>query len=105
MGVIAEYFCDENGLVWPENLAPATHYIIPFDGYETKAKELAEKLEKEGKECIIDDRVWVGYGQKARDAELLGIPYRVVISAKTLDAGGYEWKERIAQEVEIKTIS
>jgi len=31
MGVIAEYFCDENGLVWPEHLAPATHYIIPFE--------------------------------------------------------------------------
>jgi len=102
MGVIAEYFCDKNGLVWPEHLAPATHYIIPFEWYEDKAKELAGKLESEGKECIVDDRAGVGFGQKARDAELLGIPYRVVISAKTLEAGGYEWKERISADVEVR---
>jgi len=102
MGVIAEYFCDENGLVWPENLAPATHYIIPFAWYETQARELASQLEQDGKECIVDDRVWVGFGQKARDAELLGIPYRVVISEKTLQQWGYEWKQRTKKDGEIK---
>jgi len=62
-------------------------------------------LESEGKECIVDDRAGVGFGQKARDAELLGIPYRVVISAKTLEAGGYEWKERISADVAIQPVS
>lgn len=101
MWVIAEYFSDEKWLVWPENIAPATHYIIVmWENFDT-AKKLAELLEKEGKEVIIDDREKVGFWQKASDADLLWIPYRIVVSDKTLEAGWYELKQRLSQETQI----
>lgn len=101
MWVIAEYFSDEKGVIWPENIAPATHYIIVmWENFDT-AKKIAEKLEREGKEVIIDDREKVGFWQKASDADLLGIPYRLVVSDKTLEAGGYEFKQRTSQETQI----
>lgn len=101
MWVIAEYFSDEKWLVWPENIAPATHYIIVmWENFDT-AKKLAEKLEREGKEVIIDDREKVWFWQKASDADLLWIPYRIVVSDKTLEAGWYELKQRLSQETQI----
>lgn len=104
MWVIAEYFMDEKGLVWPENIAPATHYIIVMWDNLEKAISLSKKLEAEWKEVIIDDREKVWFGQKASDADLLGIPYRIVLSDKTLELGWYELKKRISDETEIISI-
>ncbi|MDD2871191.1 MAG: proline--tRNA ligase [Candidatus Gracilibacteria bacterium] len=93
MGVIAEYYMTENGIAWPESVAPADYYIIVI-GEENleKANEMAIKLEQEGKSVILDDRMSkkIGFGQKAGDSELFGIPNRVVISPKTVEQGGYE---------------
>ncbi|MDD4151373.1 MAG: His/Gly/Thr/Pro-type tRNA ligase C-terminal domain-containing protein [Candidatus Gracilibacteria bacterium] len=102
MGVIAEYMMDEKGLVWPESIAPASHYIIVI-GEENLAKaiELAKDLEKSGKEVIIDDRFKTNFGQKAADADILGIPNRIIISPKTLELGGCELKGRLEQEGKI----
>lgn len=98
MGVIAEYFMDDKGLVWPENLAPFTHYIVVMGDNKQKALELAQKLESQGAEVLIDDREKVWFGQKASDADLLGIPNRIILSDKTLESGGYELKSRNAEE-------
>lgn len=103
MGVVAEKLMDEKGLVWPESIAPYSHYIIVIGDNREKALELARKLESEGKECIIDDRD-TGFGAKAGDADLLGIPYRVVVSDKTLTAGGYEIKGRKESEGRIVSL-
>lgn len=104
MGVIAEYFCDEKGIAWPEHLAPATYYVIVLgdENIET-AKGFALKLESEGKEVILDDRPTkkFGYGQKMGDAEVLGIPHIVIISGKTLEQGGYEVRKRGESEGQI----
>lgn len=93
MWVIAEYFVWEKWINWPENIAPADYYIIVIgkDNLE-KAQEIAEKLEKQGKDVILDDRMWkkFGFGQKAWDCELFWIPNRIVISPKTLEQWGYE---------------
>ncbi|MBS9784146.1 proline--tRNA ligase [Candidatus Gracilibacteria bacterium] len=101
MGVMAEYFMTEKGIAWPENVAPAEYYIIVI-GEENveKATELAKKLESEGKTVILDDRMGkkFGFGQKAGDSELWGIPNRIVISKKTLEQGGYELKKRGEEE-------
>jgi prolyl-tRNA synthetase len=97
MGVIAEYTMTENTIVWPESVAPATHYIIVIgeENLETAVK-LAQTLEQEGKEVILDDRMGrkFGFGQKATDCELWGIPNRIVLSSKTLEQGGYELIQR-----------
>lgn len=97
MWVIAEYFSSERWISWPENLAPASHYIIViWEENLEAATNLAKALESEGKEVILDDRMWrkVGFGQKAADCELFGIPNRIVISPKTLEQGWYELQTR-----------
>lgn len=99
MWVVAEYFMDEKGLVWPENIAPFTHYIIVMWDNMEKALELARKIESNGGDVIIDDREKVWFGQKAGDSDLMWIPNRIVISDKTIENGGYELKSRISEEV------
>lgn len=103
MWVIAEYMMDENWLVWPESIAPASHYIIViWEENLEKAITIARGIESKWWEVIIDDRtgkVW--FGQKANDADLLGIPNRIIISPKTLEQGGYELKGRLENEGKI----
>ncbi len=93
MGVIAEKFSHENGIHWPENIAPFDVYILVL-GEENleKAQQLANSLEQQGKSVLIDDRMGskYGFGQKAADCELFGIPTRIAITPKTVEAGGYE---------------
>ncbi|MEK7600240.1 MAG: aminoacyl--tRNA ligase-related protein [Patescibacteria group bacterium] len=98
MGVIAEKFSDDKGLVWPEAVAPAIVYLARLgDSPEVvkQSDELYERLGKEGVEVLYDDRD-VRPGQKFADADLLGIPYRVVISDKTVAADKFELKPRIS---------
>ncbi len=81
MGVIAEKYADEKGLIWPEEVAPYQFYIIPIGEEGTKK---AIELEKEHPNLIMLDDRTNRPGEKFADAELMGIPYRVVISDKTL---------------------
>ncbi len=91
MGVIAEKFADDKGLVWPESVAPFRYHLIGIG--EDGVRE-AEKFYK-GREDIVfyDDRN-VRPGEKFADAELMGMPYRVVISDKTLAEGAAEVTNR-----------
>ena len=82
--MIAEKFADEKGLVWNDSIAPYSHVIIVIGDHLEKAKELARQLEKTGKEILIDDRS-AGFGQKAHDADLWGIPNRIILSDKTIE--------------------
>jgi len=95
MWVCAEYFMDEKWLVWPESIAPASHYIIVMWDHLDKALELAKKIENEWWDVIIDDRDKVWFWQKAWDADLMWIPNRIVISDKTVNSElWYEIKKR-----------
>ncbi len=100
MGVIAEYMMDDKWLVWPANIAPASHYIIVIWDNLEQAKKLASELEAKWWEVLIDDRD-VGFWQKAADADLLGIPERIIISDKTKEKWGYEIKGRLSEETQI----
>lgn len=105
MGLLAEHLSDDKGLVWPVNVAPAVLYIARLgDSSEViaQAETLYEELEAKGIRALYDDRA-VRPGQKFADADLMGIPYRVVISEKTVAAGMYEFKARI--ETEAKHVS
>lgn len=96
MGVIAEHFSDEKGLVWPENIAPAKVYLARLgDNPEVvkQADALYEKLQQNGCDVLYDDRD-VRPGQKFADADLIGIPHRVVMSEKTLASNVFEYKAR-----------
>ncbi|MBR2544234.1 prolyl-tRNA synthetase [Candidatus Saccharibacteria bacterium] len=81
MGVIAEKFADEKGLVWPEAVAPFKYYLV---GIGKAGTEKAEKLYESHKGDILYDDRDKRPGEKFADAELMGISYRVVISDKTL---------------------
>jgi prolyl-tRNA synthetase len=102
MGVIAEKFADDKWLVWPENIAPYSHIIIVIGDHLEEAKNLAKSLESTGATVLVDDRA-SGFGQKAADADLWGIPNRIVLSPKTLEKGGYELKKRGDEEGTIVT--
>lgn len=100
MGTIVEHFADEKGMIWPKNIAPARVYLASLGASETvikAAEELYQTLTKAGIEVIYDDRD-VRPGEKFADADLMGIPYRIVISEKTLANGQYELKGRTDSE-------
>lgn len=100
MWVIAEYYMTDNGIAWPDSVAPADYYIIViWEENLDKAFDMAQKLESKWKTVIVDDRMWkkIWFGQKAWDCELFWIPNRVVISPKTIDQWWFEltlkWEE------------
>jgi prolyl-tRNA synthetase len=102
MGVIAEQFADDKGLVWPESVAPYKVHLIQLGNTGDQATELYQKLMSAGIEVLLDDRD-TGAGSKFADADLIGIPYRVVISDKSLEKGGLEFKKRTEVDSEIIT--
>lgn len=102
MGTIAELLSDDKGLVWPENIAPAKVYLARLgDNAEVikQADELYKSLTDNQVQVLYDDRD-ARPGEKFADADLLGIPYRVVVSDKTVAAGSYEFKARTAAETQ-----
>ncbi|KKU54381.1 MAG: Proline-tRNA ligase, partial [Candidatus Moranbacteria bacterium GW2011_GWE2_47_10] len=99
MGVIAELFADGKGLVWPENIAPFAVHLISLNQDE-EAQEIYEKLQSEGIEVLFDDRD-ARAGEKFADSDLIGIPWRVVVSGKTISAGGVEVKKRSEEDAEV----
>lgn len=102
MGLIAELFADEKGLVWPENIAPAKIYLVSIGDAQEKAQNLYENLQLAGAEVLWDDRD-VRPGEKFADADLMGLPWRVVISDKTIEQGKVELKARSSEETELLT--
>jgi prolyl-tRNA synthetase len=104
MGTIVEIFGDEKGIVWPESVAPFKIHLIYLPGKEVKAKEFAEKLYTElmqkNIEVLFDDRD-ARAGEKFADSDLIGIPYRIVISDKTLESKTIEMKVRATGETKM----
>ena len=102
MGVITEIFSDEKGIIWPESVAPFKVHLLSL-GQDEKAKEIYEKLRQEGIEVLFDNRD-VRAGEKFADFDLIGIPYRVVVSQKSLEEGGIEFKKRNSEESKIFSV-
>ncbi len=106
MGVIAEKFSDEKGLVWSKEISPA-HVYLAIIGNDsavvTAADELYDLLGKRDIAVLYDDRD-VRPGEKFSDADLIGIPARVVVSPKTVEQNKFEFKLRQQNEPELLTI-
>lgn len=102
MGLLAEHFADENGLVWPRSVAPFEVYLTALGGDdETRETDRLYKLLTDaGIGVIYDDREERA-GEKFADADLLGLPFRVVVSQKSREGGGYEIKPRTGKETQI----
>ena len=105
MGLIAEHFADDKGLVWPEAIAPYAVYIVRIGDSETvttHADELYKQLTEKGIEVLYDDRD-ERPGTKFADAELLGIPHRVTVSDRLIQQNSYEYTPRTSGETTILT--
>jgi prolyl-tRNA synthetase len=102
MGAAVELSSDEKGIVWPENIAPFAVHLINL-GEDEEAEKLYLELNKKGVEVLFDDRE-VSAGEKFADSDLIGIPTRVVISKKSLAAGGVEVKKRNKNESQIMSL-
>lgn len=98
MGSIVEIKNDERGIIWPISVAPFQVHLLELDPRDAQVKENAQKLyqilQQKGIEVLWDDRADKLAGAKFADCDLIGIPYRVVASKKTLKEGKYEIKGR-----------
>lgn len=92
MGVIVEKFSDAQGLIWPKSVAPFQVHLLSL-GADVKAAAIYETLTKAGIEVLYDDRD-MRAGEKFSEADLLGIPFRVVVGRHTLDSDEVELKGR-----------
>jgi prolyl-tRNA synthetase len=93
---------DESGIIWPMPLAPFEVTVLPLQAQDPEIMAAAEKLYQDllglGVEALLDDRDERA-GIKFKDADLVGIPFRVSVSRKSLAAGQVEFKERRSSEV------
>lgn len=98
MGVIAEKMSDEKGLIWPEAIAPYEVYLISIgETGRVGADRLYDELTRLGVEVLYDDRD-ERPGAKFADSELLGIPHRITVSDRLVEAGVYEYTYRQSGE-------
>jgi len=104
LGTIVEVFADEKGIVWPESVAPFSIHLINLSQNDEKVashgEELYKKLTEKGIEVLYDDRD-LRAGEKFVEADLIGIPHRVIVSGKTMKEGKYELTNRKSGETEM----
>lgn len=100
MAVIVEEHHDEDGIIWPESVAPYGIYLMHLgrgEGPKAAAEDLYEKLQTAGFEVLFDDRD-VSAGVKFKDADLIGVPIRVTVGSRGLAQGNVEVKRRASKE-------
>lgn len=108
MGIVAEAMADENGLVWPAAIAPATVILTPLaktveEESFRQAHALGARMAASGIAVLLDDRLDASVGSRLADADLLGIPVRVVVSPNTLAVQQVEVKFRQSGTVRMMT--
>jgi prolyl-tRNA synthetase len=102
MGVLVEKFSDEKGIVWPESVAPFQVHLVGLNLEDQEVRDWADGIysgfKDRGIEVLFDDRD-ARPGEKFADSDLIGIPYRVVVSRKGKEAGTFEVVTRATGEV------
>lgn len=93
MGAIVEVCHDEKGIIWPREVAPFSAHLISLENTKKTAEKLYRELKLSGREVLYDDRD-KSAGEKFSEADLIGIPLRVVISGRTLVQNKAEIKKR-----------
>lgn len=100
MGTIAEVSNDDRGLIWPASVAPFDAHLIDLTE-DHRAEKTYQQLIESGIEVLYDDRAGITAGQKFADADLIGIPFRLVVSDKTEMQGQIELKERSRDHLDL----
>ena len=107
MGTLAEVFHDDKGIVWPKSVAPYQVHLVSLgddENVKREAEKMYDKMINDNIEVLYDDRE-ASAGEKLADADLIGIPTRVIVSKKTLAENSVEVKERNQDAVEMVKIS
>jgi len=104
MGTIVELNSDKDGIIWPAEVAPFLVHLISLKKNE-QANKIYEEIKKAGVDVLYDDRENVSAGEKFAEADLIGCPYRLVLSEKTLAKGSVEVKKRSEKEAKMVKIS
>ncbi len=97
LGTYAEVYHDDKGLTWPKQVAPFQAHLLDLTS-DKKGQKVYQELEEAGIEVLYDERD-ISAGEKFADADLIGIPIRLVVSSKTGDK--VEWKERTEEKTEL----
>lgn len=108
MGTLVEVFHDDKGIKWPENIAPFKYHLLALgkeDETFAEAEKIYKNLVSEGVEVLFDDRRNITAGEKFADADLIGLPIRLVVSKKTLAENSVELKRRNETEASLVKIS
>lgn len=104
MGLLVEKFGTENGMIWPKEVAPFAVHLISLPGGNTEVEKEAEhvysELTERGIDVLFDDRD-ARAGEKFADADLIGIPVRIVVSEQSMSQGGFEVADRISGSTQI----
>ena len=102
MGAIVEALSDDKGIVWPGSVAPFAVHLVALNTENDEVRDYADTiytaLRERGVEVLYDDRP-LRAGEKFADSDLIGIPYRVVVSEKTKEQNAFEVVERKTGEV------
>lgn len=104
MGAVAEIFNDDKGLIWPKSIAPFDFHLVDLSGTAEEAKKIYDKLTEAGFEVLWDDRN-EGAGVKLADADLVGVPVRIVVSPNTVKADKVEVKIRSEKSPKLVSLS
>lgn len=103
MGVIAELFHDEKGMIWPQSIAPFDVHLINLASDQKFADKIYQALQAAGVSVLYDERE-LAAGVKFADADLIGIPRRLVVSEKTLAVDSAELKLRASDKITLVKI-
>jgi len=103
MASIVEVHHDEKGISWPIGVAPFQVHLIPLLGKKvnSQVKRLYRDFQAKGIEVLFDDRADITPGEKFADADLIGIPFRIVVSEKTLKRNSIEVKKRSEEKTKL----
>ena len=107
MGTVVEVLSDDKGIIWPESIAPFKIHLLALgddDGVLTEANNVYENLNKNNIEVLFDDRMGLSAGEKFADADLIGIPYRAVVSLRSIKENGIELKKRTEEKGKIVSV-
>ena len=104
MAAIVEKYNDQKGIMWPESSSPFKVHLIALNGAENEADKLYEEMIKKGVEVLYDDRDKTA-GEKFADADLIGLPMRILLSKKTLQQESCEIKKRTESATKLVPLS
>lgn len=105
IGAIVEIFHDEKGIIWPESVAPYKVHLVGLNlddpAVRKNTEQFYQQMMRQKVEVLFDDRKDVSAGEKLADADLIGIPHRLVVSKKTDDK--VEYKRRNETQTKLMT--